>query len=186
MFLGMQGKYLSFTTARICYEVAKWESWSREWAADLVKAKKLSKVWENKERLLNDYIPAGSLHPSIFHPQGRQPVNDGVGQTHGRSWENLFVFPVHRGEKVVPCVTQLSDIGQKARTKGLRDGWMGERKRWRDETPSLRPPIRTQIENQPGSRYQETSKARPETRTSQGRSAAVHLDRVLPKTAFYS
>lgn len=54
---------------------------------------------------------------------------------------------------MVPCVTQLRDIGQKARTKGLRDGWMRRGRGEGTRPPSLRPPIRTQIESQLGSRY---------------------------------
>ena len=66
-----------------------------EWPLDILK----------KCAPLNDYIPAGSLHPSIFHPQGEDSrLTMGVGQTHGYSWENLFVFPVHpRRESGTRC-----------------------------------------------------------------------------------
>lgn len=142
-----KGKYcVSFTNkALICYAKRSKikESWSREWAADSSKTKKLSKVWENKRKALNDYIPAGSLHPSIFHPQGEDSrLTMGVGaDTRAFLGEPIrFSCASEARESGAPCVTQLSDIGQKARTKGLRDGWMGRGRGEGTRPPQPTPP----------------------------------------------
>ena len=130
-------------------------------------------------------LPAASIHPSSTRREKTAGYRWGQGRHTGIPGRTYSFSLCIRGERVVPGVTQLSDIGQKSRTKGLRDGWMGRGRGEGTRPPAYAPQYVRKLKVSVALDT-ERSKGTPRGPGALRKECSCHLDRVLPKSAFCS